>query len=255
VDTTSIGIGRDPLALARISRATGLNIVMGGSHYVPLSYPADMDKRSEQSIADRIIRDITVGVGDTDVRQGIIGEVGNFWPMTDNQRKVLRASAHAQQATGAPISIHPGVHRDSPPQIVEVLVESGADPGHIIMGHLDSMNDNGLLKELMQAGCYLEWDLFAFEDTSFSDLAGQSYEPLNDVQRMEKIEFTIDQGFGHKIVIAHDVCTKRQYRRNGGKTYSHILENIVPRMRKRGFTEAQSHAILVDNPARVLAFK
>ena len=41
VDVTSIGIGRDPLALARISRATELNIVMGGSYYVPLSYPED----------------------------------------------------------------------------------------------------------------------------------------------------------------------------------------------------------------------
>ncbi|MEG3595240.1 MAG: phosphotriesterase-related protein, partial [Chloroflexota bacterium] len=39
VDTTSIGIGRDPLALARMSRATGLNIIMGASHYVPVSYP------------------------------------------------------------------------------------------------------------------------------------------------------------------------------------------------------------------------
>ena len=33
VDTTSIGIARDPLALARISRATGLNIIMGGRYY------------------------------------------------------------------------------------------------------------------------------------------------------------------------------------------------------------------------------
>ena len=73
VDTTSNGIGRDPLALARMSRATGLNIIMGGSHYVPLSYPADMADRSEQRLTDDIVRDITVGVGDTGIRTGIIG--------------------------------------------------------------------------------------------------------------------------------------------------------------------------------------
>src|SRR5688572_24099987 len=34
VEPTSIGIGRDPEGLARVSRATGLNIVMGSSFYV-----------------------------------------------------------------------------------------------------------------------------------------------------------------------------------------------------------------------------
>jgi len=34
VELTNIGIGRDPLALARISRATGLNVVMGAGYYV-----------------------------------------------------------------------------------------------------------------------------------------------------------------------------------------------------------------------------
>ena len=34
VDTTSIGIRRDPLALARVSSATGVNVVMGAGYYV-----------------------------------------------------------------------------------------------------------------------------------------------------------------------------------------------------------------------------
>ena len=32
VEATSIGIGRDPVAVAKISRATGLNIVLGSSY-------------------------------------------------------------------------------------------------------------------------------------------------------------------------------------------------------------------------------
>ena len=42
VDVTSIGIGRDPLALRRISRGTGLNVVMGGGHYVYLTHGEDI---------------------------------------------------------------------------------------------------------------------------------------------------------------------------------------------------------------------
>ncbi|MBM3945132.1 MAG: aryldialkylphosphatase, partial [SAR202 cluster bacterium] len=36
--------------------------------------------------------------------------------------------------------------------------------------------------------------------------------------------------------------------------YAHILENIIPRMKKRGLTQSDIDAILVGNPARALAF-
>ena len=254
VDATSVGIARDPLALARISRATDLNIVMGASYYLPLSHPPDMDQRTEESIADQIIRDITVGVSDTGVRSGIIGEVGNFWPMSDNERKVLRASAHAQQQTGAPILIHPGFHPSSPQMIIEVLTGAGADPQRVIMGHLDVFGDPAAMKSLAETGCFIEWDAFGSEDTSMGAVAHQDIEPLNDVQRLQMLEFLMEQGFGDKIVIAHDVCVKYHYARYGGKSYDHILSNMVPRMQKWGFTDSQIHAILVDNPRKILTF-
>ncbi len=259
VDATSVGIARDPLALTRISRATGLNVIMGSSYYVPVSYPPDLDQRSEQAIADEIIRDITVGVGDTGVRSGIIGEIGNFWPMTDTQRKVLTASANAQLETGAPILIHPAFDVESPPAIIGVLTEAGVDPRRIIMGHLDFFSGLGsagqdVFRYLAETGCFMEWDVFGLEDTSF----GEEYEnPLivpSDVQRIQAIEFAIEQGAGDRVLIAHDVCTKHQYARYGGKSYDHILTNIVPRMRRRGLGQDQIDAFLVHNPARILPF-
>ena len=39
VDPTNLGIGRDPAALQRISRRTGLNIVMGAGYYLEPSHP------------------------------------------------------------------------------------------------------------------------------------------------------------------------------------------------------------------------
>ena len=47
IDPTNVSLSRDPLALTRISRATGLNIVMGAGYYVAAAHPADMDTRSE----------------------------------------------------------------------------------------------------------------------------------------------------------------------------------------------------------------
>ncbi|HWO03815.1 MAG TPA: aryldialkylphosphatase, partial [Methylomirabilota bacterium] len=38
----------------------------------------------------------------------------------------------------------------------------------------------------------------------------------------------------------------------GGHGYGHIFANVVPMMRRRGFSEAEIQAILVDNPRRLL---
>ncbi|MDA1188623.1 MAG: aryldialkylphosphatase [Chloroflexi bacterium] len=255
VDTTNPDLARDPLALTRISRATGLNIIMGAGHYVPVAHPNDMDDRSEGQIAERLIREITVGVGDTGVKAGLIGELGNVWPLTPNQKKVLRAAAKAQMETGAPISIHPGQHDDGPMEILDVLTESGVNPKNVIMGHLDfAIEDRKALKRLAESGCFLEYDIFGIEATGV-EYMGDELRLMNDVQRMQTIEFLIEGGHIDQVVVAQDVCQKRQLSAYAGKGYGHILGNIVPRMKKRGVTQEQVDKILVHNPARALAFK
>lgn len=253
VDCTSIGIARDPLALARISRATGLNIVMGASHYVPVSHPADMDDRSEEQIAAEIVRDLTVGVGETGIKSGIIGEIGCWNPMSENVEKVLRASVVAQKETGAPILIHPPFIADGPSWIIDILDRAGADLGRVIMGHLDYvLTEPERLLELAKTGCYLEWDLLGNEDTSGNPIAPM--DRVNDDKRLSNIRAMIDAGYGERITVAHDVCTKGQLFSRGGKGYAHLLENVVPKMRAIGFTEGEIDDIVVNNPARILAW-
>ena len=258
VDTTSIGIGRDPLALARMSRATGLNIIMGASHYVPVSYPDDMDERSEQQITDQIIGDVTVGVKDTGIKSGIIGEVGNFWPTNETSRRILRASAHASVETGAAILIHPGFHPDALLHHINDLIEAGAEPSRIIMGHLDAF-EMEVVKQVAETGVNLEYDTFGYEETGEGAVESLPIDATHttptDVQRMQKIEQLIEWGYESQIVIAQDICFKHWATKYGGKGYAHILENIVPRMRKRGFSNENIDNILIENPKRILTFK
>ncbi len=253
VDATSIGIARDPMGLARISRATGVNVIMGSSHYVAPAHPADMGTRTEGEIAARISSDVTEGVDGTGVRSGVIGEVGCSWPLSDNERKVLRASAKAQMETGAAILIHPGRDETSPLEILEVLAEAGADLGHTIMGHLDrTVFLRETLKEIAVTGCYMEWDLFGQE---------QSYYRLNteidmpgDAKRIDDIGWIASEGYGRKVLVAHDICSKHRLERYGGHGYSYILGHIVPRMLARGFAQETVDHILVDNPRDALTF-
>ena len=252
VDATTIGIGRDAHALERISRESGVHVVMGAGFYVDAVHPDDMDARGVDELAERIVGDITDGVDGSGIKAGIIGEVGCTWPLTANERKSLAAAAIAQQATGAAILIHPGRHPDAPAEILEALAAGGADISRVIMGHLDrTVFEFAAIESIAASGCYLEWDLFGSEG---------SYYPLaeldmpSDAQRLDFIKRITDAGYADKVVIAQDICTNHRLARYGGHGYGHILENIVPRMRRKGFSDAVIEAITVGNPARALAF-
>jgi phosphotriesterase-related protein len=57
-----------------------------------------------------------------------------------------------------------------------------------------------------------------------------------------------------EVVISHDANFKHQLTKYGGKGIAHILDNIEPRLRRRGVTADQIDALLVRNPRRALNF-
>ena len=253
VDCTNIGIGRDPLGLARISHATGLNIIMGAGYYIAETHPKDMDSKTEGDIAKEIVRDLTVGVGDTGIKSGVIGELGCSSPLHPDEPKALRAAAKAQQETGAPISIHPGHHDSAPLEIIEILAGAGADPRHLIMGHIErTVTQPSTLKELASSGCFLGYDLFG-RDYPYYPFAPHIEMPT-DAQRLRQIAGLIAEGYLGQILLSQDVCRKTDMVRYGGFGYAHILEIIVPWMRRRGFEEEHIQTMLIENPARALTF-
>ena len=281
VDASSIGVGRNPQALARVARATGLNIVMGCSYYVEENYPPELgvETKGEDVIVDEIVGDIFKGADGTEIRAGIIGEVGCSWPLTDTERKVLRASGRAQRITGAALTIHPGRHPEAPREIVDVLLGAGADLHRTILCHIDRTLDNeDRILELADIGCVLEYDLFGSENSYYPWTI--PVDMPNDARRLKWLQFLIAKGFGDQIVlpcglrpcppvagsfavrngrvassiISHDICFKHQLARHGGHGYGHIPANVVPLMRSKGFDEETIHAILVKTPARLLTF-
>ena len=250
VDATTIGIGRNPEALARVSRESGVNIIMGAGYYVGAVHPEDMEARSVEDVASEIVADIVEGVDGTGIRAGIIGEIGCTWPLMSSERKTLAASAISQQETGASILIHPGRHSDAPAEILELLDRSGADLDRVIMGHLDrTIFDFDGIKSVAASGCYLEWDLFGNEGSHYPL---SEIDMPSDAQRLALIKQVSDAGYSDKIVIGQDICTNHRLVKYGGHGYGHILENVVPKMRRRGFSEDEIRAITVDNPAAIL---
>ena len=255
VDVTPCNIDRNPKALASISRATGLNVIMGSGYYTAPSHSSEISSKSEEDIAEEIVRDITVGVGDSGIRAGIIGEIGGSWPLQDSERKVMRAATRAQRLTGAPVTIHPGFSPKSPFEIVEVLANAGADLNRVIISHLDvRIRDHRELCRLAETGCYIEYDAFAQEGQAALFPTSDVFDAPNDVQRIYEIRQMIDEGYLNQILISHDICQKTQLVCYGGWGYAHISNYMVPMMLSRGITKEQINAIMVENPKRLLCF-
>ncbi len=253
VDATTIGIGRNPQALVNVAEATGVNIIMGAGYYVDMVHPGDMDGRSVEQLASQMIEELTVGVDGTGVRAGIIGELGCSWPLTKNERKVLRAGAMAQRDTGAAILIHPGRNQRAPFEILDVLEEAGANSSRVVMGHLDrTILDTNTLLEFADRGSMLEYDLFGWESSHYSL---EAYDMIHDGQRLDYVQLLLEHGHLEKIVLAQDVFSKARTFTYGGYGYGHLIENIVPRMLDRGIKEDHIRQIFVQNPARILAFE
>jgi phosphotriesterase-related protein len=253
VDPTNRGLARDPLALARVARATGLNIIMGSGYYVAAAHPPDMDRRTADDITRELITDLTEGVDGTGVRAGFIGEIGTTWPWTDNEQKVLRAAVAAQRETGAALMIHPGRHERLPLAIVQLLAKEGADLDRTIMCHIErTIADPAVLLELAATGVRLEYDLFGLETSYYP--YNPAFDMPNDGERMRQILFLIERGHLDQILMSHDIAYKHCLTRWGGFGYHHLLVNVIPRLRAKGADDKTVQTLLIDNPRRAFVY-
>jgi phosphotriesterase-related protein len=252
-DPTTDGIGRDPEALARISRATGVHVVMGAGYYVHGSHPDWIEDASEATIADTIVGDLTDGLGPDRIRAGFIGEVGCSWPMTPRERRVLRAAGLAQEITGAPLMVHPGRDAAAPDEILAELEDVGADLGRITICHLErTVRGPEQLVALARRGIWLSLDCFGLE-TAFYPLNPAVAMP-NDGGRIALAEAVIAAGLGDRLLLAQDVCQKHRLAAFGGHGYDHLLRDVVPMLVARGHEPEAVEALVTDNPAGFLAW-
>ena len=250
VDATVPGIGRDPAALARISVATGLHIVMGAGAYVMPTHPATFAGLDAGALADRWQAEWEDGVGDTGVRPGFLGEIGCTWPLHPRERLALLAAARVQRATDAALMVHPGRDRAAPAEIVAILAADGVDLGRVVIAHLDrTIQEPAGLIELARSGVSLSFDCFGLESSYYP--FDPTMATLSDARRLDLVRALLDAGVGERILLSQDICTKHRLLAYGGHGYGHLLGEIVPWMWQRGFTESETTTMIVHNPGRL----
>ncbi|KAL4237089.1 hypothetical protein ACF0H5_005471 [Mactra antiquata] len=252
VENSSIGFQPNPEKLYDYSSKSGVNIVAGTAFYVRSARPETVDY-SQEKFGEAMLKDITEGFGTTNIRAGVIGEIGCSWPLEETEKSVLRAAAQIESDIGCPVLIHPGRHAEAPFDIIRIYTEAGGHVDRVVMSHLDrTIYDDSKLLEFAEMGCYVEYDQFGLE-TSYYQLCEEIDMP-SDAQRIQKIKVLVDGGFEDRLTIGHDIHTKHRLMKYGGTGYSHILLHVAPKMLQRGITQTQIDKILKDNPKRWLTF-
>jgi phosphotriesterase-related protein len=253
VEVSSGGLLPNYAGLAQVAARSGLNIIAGTGYYIGASHPAELAEKSVGQITDEMLRDVVEGIPGTDVRAGVLGEIGTSEPLSPTERKVLEATGQVQAQTGTAIVMHPdSVHRtyEQIAPTLDILEKAGADLGRVIVSHCDDrLHPNyDSYARLVARGCTLAFDTFG-KQTYYATRRRQY--PSDD-QRIATIARLVGDGLAGSVTLAHDVCYKTDLTRWGGDGYGHVCRNILPRLKQAGVSDAAIQQMMVENPRKLL---
>ncbi|TRY88317.1 hypothetical protein DNTS_004529 [Danionella cerebrum] len=149
-----------------MAKETGVNVIAGAGFYVDATHSEETRKMTVEKLTDIIVSEVRYGADGTEIRCGVIGEIGTTWPITESEKRVLRATAHAQTELGTII-------------------------------------DHGELLEFARMGSFLEYDLFGTEVLNYhlAFLIGEGYEDrlliAHDIHTKHRLSKYGGHGYSH----------------------------------------------------------
>jgi phosphotriesterase-related protein len=253
VDLTVIGLGRYIPRIQRIAAKTGIQIIVATGVYTYNDLPMYFHFRGPgtvlggpETMVDLFVNDIEQGIAGTGVRAAILKCATDEPGVTAGVERVLRAVAQAHLRTGVPISTHThaGTRRGLEQQ--RIFAEEGVDLSRVIIGHSGDSTDIGYLEELMARGSYLGMDRFGIETI------------LSTADRVDTVARLCERGHAGRMVLSHDASCFIDWLPERTLPmalpnwhYLHIHDDVIPRLKQRGVTDAQIRTMLVDNPRAI----
>jgi len=279
VDMTACELGRYPRLIQEVSRRSGMNMVaITGFFPDVVGIPYHWRVQSVDYIRDHFISDVTEGMAfahhATDIRAGAIkvatgaggylegpsptGPDGTH--MSAAEARIVRAAGRAQAQLGCMINTHtepkdyslrnPGIEQ------LDLLESEGADPGKVIVGHAIINVHMEQLFDIVKRGANLQIDHVGIPWRSPSvealdESIANAVCELASAGYLDRLVFTYDRFFHH---CRGPVTDEEPEMLNERVQFGYMFDSFLPRLSKKGFTEEEIRAVLVDNPARLLAF-
>ncbi|MFL5625017.1 MAG: phosphotriesterase [Ktedonobacteraceae bacterium] len=242
VEMSPADYNRRPEQLRDLSSTTGVHIIMtSGLHKEAYSHHFTA-KATIDELASTFTRDVLNGVGETGVRAGVVKAATSLNTITPGEEKVLRAAALTHLTTRVPISTHTQNGTMGLEQLA-ILKSQGVNLSKVAIGHVDRKLEYDYHKAMLDTGAYLIYD----------QISKEKYVPDRD--RVAQLIRLAAEGYGDQIMLAGDFGRASYWTSNGGGPgLSYILWRFVPWLISEGMSKQAVHAMLVDNPARFLAF-
>lgn len=242
VDCTLDEIGRDPLKLKEVSQRSGVNIIVGCGHYYHKAHAPYVKDATVDFLAEEMYRDITVGINGTDIKAGLIGEIGTSAVMSTDEKKVLHAAGMAGAKTGKAVHVHTDLYTENGFEVIDILTSEGMKEDKICIDHVDVWLRPDYIRALLDRGVYIEFDNFG-KEFYVSEERRFAY----DLERVKLLKTLIDEGYKDRILVCNDICLKTMWKRHGGTGYAHILCAVKFMAEQNGIDEATYMSILTDN--------
>ncbi len=257
VDATANDGGRCPEVYQEISEKTGIHVICStGYYYEGEGSSAYWKFRGtlgdiSQELYELFLKEITVGIRDTGIKAGVIKIGSSKDEITDYEKIVFKTAAKVQKETGVPIITHTQEGTCGPDQ-AKFLIDAGADPKRIQIGHMSDNLDLDYQRQTLENGVYVSWDRMGLQG-----LVGC---PM-DEQRYSVIVELIKQGYADRLMISHDFIINWLGRPlNIPEDYlplianwnpAHLFQNIIPTLKNNGVTDDQIQTIIQENPKRL----
>jgi len=238
VDVTVVGMRPNPLYVLEVAKQSGINIIQATGFYTQRFFPPFVETDSIDQLATFMVQEIQVGIAGTEVRAGIIGEIGASKDgFTPDEQKVFEAAARAHRETGVPITTHATLGTFAYEQAV-FFTERGVDTSKVLIGHVDLSGDADYALRVLEQGVYVGFDTVGKENY------------LPDIDRVRMLQCIEQAGHIDRVVLSMDITRQSNMEHMGGIGYSYLLDRFVPLMREHGIREASIEQMLVTNPRR-----
>jgi phosphotriesterase-related protein len=241
VECTPAYLGRDPQLLQRLSRASGLYILTNTGWYGAANdkyLPPRAHTLSAEQIASEWIAEAQKGIEGTGIRPGFI-KIGVDPEPSEMDMRLLEAAAITHRHTGLTIASHTGPGSAARQQI-ERLEQRGVRPEAFIWVHAQVESDKALHVWAAERGAWVEFD-------------GVSPETVD--QHVQFILHLRQKGLLNRVLVSHDAGWYQVGEPGGGnfREYTTLFTQLIPALRKVGFSEGEIEQLTVKNPQRAFA--
>jgi phosphotriesterase-related protein len=246
-DCSVIGHGRDMQLWRAVAENVQLNVIPATGFYTYRDLPFGFRFRSDQELLDYLMRDITSGIGGTQIKAGFLKCAVEHAGFVGDVERVLRACARAHKQTGVPMTVHTNVHKQNGRDVARVLLEEDVNPSAVVIGHSGDSTDLDYLTELADQGFSLGMDRFGLDML------------LPFEQRVATVAELCQRGYAERLVLSHDAACHtdwfphEQMDTAGRWNFTHISREVLPALRASGVSDDQISTMLVDNPCRIFA--